>query len=246
MKALCVKTIGKTATTTALAAAAIGLARAEDATQPRDSVTTQQAQVQIQVQADAAGGVVVGAAAKDGEPASGVIRSNGRTVIVHIGPDGKVEIKDAAPADVAEKVKGATEAVEKQAAEARQASERLESQAPNGTGFGFGMQGSITVIGPDGVQHTQKFEKFGTGDGTIPDVRELVEKSLEAAGAELPAYVGEKLRQAFQQQGATQIQAVGPPAGDVAAISRKLDSILEKLERLERDVAALKAAQPEK
>lgn len=99
------------------------------------------------------------------------------------------------------------------------------------------VRGSIMIIGPGGVMHTQS---FGQSGGATPDVKQMVEGSLKAAGVSLPENVRQTLEQAVQQQG----QGVGKqPAGEAVDISSKLDRILERLEKIERDIAQLKAAQ---
>lgn len=254
--------------TTAVVAAAALVATAADAAvqqaqqqaQAQDQQNDQQQQVQVQV--DGAGNVVVNA--------------NGKAVpVVRLNANNIAEIKDAPP-EVKKKLEEARQAAEKQADEIRQqvkdkagdkkvkaeeaqkAIDRLKKQIEQGQqqgpgGVGFGMQGSITIIGPDGVKHTQKFEKFGNGDGPMPDVQELIEKAMQAAGADLPDDVRDKLKQALKQQGNMQMQMQFPggmkPKGDEADISRKLDRILDRLEKLEADVGEIngrKAGKPDK
>lgn len=256
--------------TTAVAAAAAMVAIAADAAvqqaqqqaQAQDRQEDQQQdqqQLQVQVQVDGAG--------------NGVIIANGKAVpVVRLNANNIAEIKDAPP-EVKKKLEEARQAAEKQADEIRQqvkdkagdkkakaeeaqkAIDRLKKQIEQGQqqgpgGVGFGMQGSITIIGPDGVKHTQKFEKFGKGDGPMPDVQELIEKAMQAAGADLPDDVRGKLKQALKQQGNMQMQMQLPgdlkPKGNADEISRKLDRILDRLEKLEADVGELRGAKPEK
>lgn len=232
--------------------------QAQQQTQAQDQQNDQQQQVQVQV--DGAGNVVVNA--------------NGKAVpVVRLSAENIAEIKDAPP-EVKKKLEEARQAAERQADEIRQqvrdktgdtkaraeeaqkAIDRLKKQIDQGQqqglgGLGFGMQGSITIIGPDGVKHTQKFEKFGNGDGNgqMPDVQELIEKAMQAAGADLPEDVRDKLKQALKQQGNMQMQMQLPggmkPKRDADEISRKLDRILDRLEKLEADVGELRAAKPE-
>lgn len=222
-------------------------AQAQDAQQDRQE---NQQQVQVQVQGDG---------------------NDGQAVRIGVG---RLELENAPP-DVKKKLEEARAAAEKQDGEARKAADRLDAakakadeaqkaidrlkkqieqgQQQGPGGVGFGMQGSITIIGPDGVKHTQKFEKFGNGDGPMPDVQQLIEKAMQAAGADLPDDVRDKLKQALKQQGNMQMQMQFPggmkPKGDEADISRKLDRILDRLEKLEEDVGEIKgrkAGKPDK
>lgn len=184
----------------------------------------------------------------------------GRPVMRIIGDDPIVELQEAPPAiekkldeprAAAEKPvdkKARAEATEKAIDQLKKQMQQAQQQGPGG--IGFGMQGSITIIGPDGVKHTHNFQKIGNGDGNgpMPDVQALIEKSLQAAGADLPDDVRDKLKQALKQQGNMQMQMPGgvKPKLDEADISRKLDRILDRLEKLEADVGAIKAAKPEK
>lgn len=185
--------------------------------------------------------------------------------------DGKVELVNAVPADVEKKLEEVREAAKKKAADAEKQGaaakaqagallqERLEElkeqmQNPDSPqkwhGLGFGMQGSITVIGPDGVKHTQTFGNAGDGNGNgqLPDIQSLLEKALENAGADLPDEIRNKLAEAFKQQD-PKPQAVdgakSPAGGEGSDISRKLDRILERLEKLEKDMGELKAKNQE-
>lgn len=236
-----------------MAATAGSAAAAQQQAQAQDQ---QQAQGQAQ---DGAGDVAINA---NGGPAVRVIAD-------------RIEVQNAPP-DVKKRLEEARAAAEKQADEIRQdveklgakqakadetqkAIDRLKRQIEQGQqqgpgGLGFGMQGSITIIGPDGVKHTQKFEKLpnGFGNGQVADVQEVIEKALQAAGADLPEDVRDKLKQALKQQGNMQMQMQFPgdkkPKVDEADISRKLDRILDRLEKLEADVGEIrggKAAKPE-
>jgi biopolymer transport protein ExbD len=193
---------------------AMSAAAADDSQQPE-----QQARVQVQVQADGRTVVID----EDGQQ-----QVTTKTLIVQLGPDGNIEIKDA-PADVKKKVDKA------RAAEKQQAGEGVVD---------LGMQGVITIIGPDGVKHTQKFGNLKEGAGPMPNVQQLLEKAMQAAGADLPEDVRDKLKQALKQQGNAQMPKPKgtEPKGDLAEISRKLDRILERLDKLEADVAEMKAS----
>lgn len=223
-----------------IAAVAVQTARATETPQPPAATHGDaRSQVQVQVQAD---GVQVQA---DGD---GSVVS--KTIVIRVGPDGTVELKNALPAEVEEKVRRAQEATEKEAEEikrrATQQAADVRARMGQMQGIqanGFGMQGSIMVIGPDGVKHTQT---FGNAGGPVPDLRQLLEKSLEAAGTDLPDEIRQKLKQAFENQGQNQGQTQGQPDGGLptgiaAEISRKLDRVLERLEKLEQDVKDLKA-----
>lgn len=213
----------------------------------RDGQSQTQSSGQVQVQAD---GFQVQA---DGD---GTVVT--KTIVVRVGPDGKIEIKDAIPDDVKQKMKEARETAERQAAEiqqdvkrkiaaaeeqAREATRREPQQLQSVPATGFGMQGSITVIGPDGVKRTQT---FGSDGGTVPGLQQLLEKSLEAAGADLPDEVRRRLDEAFRRQGPNQAGEQGqrPQANASQEVSRKLDLILERLEKLEQAVSGLQAARP--
>lgn len=256
-----------------LAAVAMQPARADEApqaaaaksgqsqTQTQSTTTVQpdgqsqtQSSGQVQVQAD---GVQVQAdgfqVQADGD---GTVVT--KTIVVRVGPDGKIEIKDAIPDDVKQKMKEARETAERQAAEieqdvkrkiaaaeeqAREATRREPQQLQSVPATGFGMQGSITVIGPDGVKRTQT---FGSDGGTVPGLQQLLEKSLEAAGADLPDEVRRRLDEAFRRQGPNQADEQGqrPQKNTSQEVSRKLDLILERLEKLEQAMSGLQATRP--
>lgn len=236
----------------AICVAVAAVATTADAAVEQAQQQTQQ-QVQIQTQAD--GTVVITTNGDDGQA-------------VRVIAD-RIEVQEV-PADIKQKLDKAREAADKQADEIRQDADKLrdkkakpdeaqkaidrlkkqieQGQQQGGDGINFGMQGSITIIGPDGVKHTQKFEKFGAanGNGKMPDVQGLIEKALQAAGADLPEEVRDKLKQALKQQGNMQMQMQLPgtmkPKLDEADISRKLDRILDRLEKLEADVGEIRGA----
>lgn len=222
----------------AVAASADATSRA---TAKSDSQEPVQVRVQVQVQADGAGKAVVEEAGPPKRPPAQVDRP---------GPDG-----GDTPQDIRRTVEKQAEqariAAEEHAEATRNAIQRLTEQMQQGAlqqrpaaRGSFGMQGSITIIGPDGTAHTQTFENFGNGDQAMPDVRQLVEQALEAAGAQLPADVRDKLDQALAQPGRVEAPADARPALDATDISNKLDRILARLEKLEADVKALEAARP--
>lgn len=206
-----------------------------------DSKEPVQVRIQVQVQADGTGKVVVNEAGRPDRPAQQGDRP---------GPEGVDTPKEIQP-EVEKQAEQGRIAAEQHAEAVRNAIQRLTEQMQKGAGQQppaagglFGMQGSITIIGPDGATHTQTFEKFGNGDQALPDVRQLVEKALQAAGATLPEDIRDKLDQALAQPGRVEVPADARPALDAAGISNKLDRILDRLEKLEADVKALKAARP--
>lgn len=99
-------------------------------------------------------------------------------------------------------------------------------------------QGTIVVVGPDGVAHTQPFSI----DGGVPGLRFDIVTSLEAAGAVLLEQDRARLMLAFQPvPPVPPVSSVAPPVSAFDATSGKLDRILERLEKLEQDVAAIKS-----
>jgi len=206
-----------------------------------DSKEPVQVRVQVQVQADGTGKVVVNGAGPPDRPAPQVDRP---------GPDGGDTPKDILP-KVEKQAEQARIAAEQHAEAVRNAIQRLTEQMQRGAGQqppakrgSFGMQGSITIIGPDGATHTQTFEKFGNGDEPLPDVQKLVEKALEAAGTQIPEDIRDTIDQALAKLGRMDVPADARPAPDATDVSNKLDRILDRLEKLEADVQALKAARP--
>ena len=203
-----------------------------------DSKEPVQVRVQVQVQADGTGKIVVNEAGPPNRPAQHVDPP---------GPEGADTPKDMLP-KAEKQAEQARIAAEQHAEAVRKAIQRLTEQMQKGAGQqppaaggSFGMQGSITIIGPDGATHTQTFEKFGNGDQALPDVRQLVDQAIKAAGAQLPEDVRDKLDQALAQPGRVETPADARPALDATDISDKLDRILDRLEKLEADVQALKA-----
>lgn len=109
----------------------------------------------------------------------------------------------------------------------KQVAEKLQEGAVGGVTA----HGAITVISPDGRVHTQTFD----GKDALHDVLGMIEKLLADQGDALPQDVRDKLGAAI----ASHVQKEKSPVG-LDAVSRKLDTILERLEKLERDVAELK------
>lgn len=164
-------------------------------------------------------------------------RSTGRVMVVRIERGGKVEIQGSIPEDVMKMVEAARRKAVVDVEQARKSAEQARSQAQRaadavGT---FDAQGTIVVVGPDGVAHTQAFR---VGAGNAPGLQFDIVKSLEAAGAGLREEDRARLMQALQPVAPPPPVAAQASAPDT--ISGKLDRILERLEKLEQDVAALK------
>lgn len=230
--------VGTMAGAAAVAASADATSRSAARADSKEPV---QVRVQVQVRADGTGKVVVDEAGPPDRPAPQVDRS---------GPEGADAPKDLPP-QVGKQAEQARIAAEQHAEAVRNAIQRLTEQMQKGTGQqppakrgSFGMQGSITIIGPDGATHTQTFEKFGNGEEPLPDVQKLVDKALEAAGAQIPEDIRKTIDQALAQPGRMDAPADARPAPDATDISNKLDRILDRLEKLEADVKALKATRP--
>lgn len=195
----------------------------DDAPQPKAGVGDVKMQVHV---LDGAGGAtkIVG----DGGDA--------QAFVIRIGPDGKVEFKNALPPDVEKKVQEARVG-DRSKEEAKQGDDKQGDKGPALAAKGMDVRGSISVLGPSGVIYSQN---FGSAGEASPDVEQLLEKSLEAAGANLPENVRQALKLAFQQQE----QAGGAqPAGEAADISAKLDRILARLETIEQEISRLRAAE---
>lgn len=184
--------------------------------------------VKVQVQVlDGAGGAtkIVG----DGGEA--------KAFVIRIGPDGKVEFKDALPPDVEKKVQEAREG-DRSKEQAKQGDNKQGDKGPALAAKGMDVRGSISMLGPSGVRYSQNFGSAGEASPEV--VEQLLEKSLEAAGANLPENVRQSLKLAFQQQE----QAGGAQLADEAAdISSKLDRILARLETIEQEIGRLRAAE---
>lgn len=185
-------------------------------------------------------------------------RSTGRVMVVRIEPGGKVDIQGSIPEDVMKMVEEARRKAVVDVEQARKSAEQARSQAQRaadavGT---FDTQGTIVVVGPDGVTHTQAFR---VGAGNAPGLQFDIVKSLEAAGVGLCEQDRTRLMRALpavapvppasppappmpRVPGAPPV----PPVGNAAlpameTIAGKLDRILERLEKLEQDVARLKS-----
>jgi hypothetical protein len=146
-----------------------------------------------------------------------------------IGPDGKMEGVDSLPKNIQELLK----------------------QGKLGAGS---VGGSITVIGPDGKQHTHA---FGDGKLDAESISKSIEEALEGAGKELPKEVQDQLKESLKdlpKEVQDQLQESlkdlpktlsfqmgdGQPLGE-DAISQKLNEILKRLDKLEKEVRDLKA-----
>ena len=199
-----------------LAVTCLSAARGADEANPAAAASG--VQVQVQVSGDE----------PDGETKRGRTKS---TIVLRLGPDGTVELKDALPPDVQKQVQ---EAVEKAAPEG-------VPQADGQPRIGIktiDIGGSITVIGPDGVARTQKFA--AAGNGAAADLQGILGTLVEAAGADLPDGVAEQLQEALDGKG----QSEGATSKDgIAAVVDRLDRILERLEKIERRLDRLKAAE---
>ncbi|MCE9629747.1 MAG: hypothetical protein K8S94_03375 [Planctomycetia bacterium] len=193
----------------------------DDAPQPKTGVGD--VSVQVQVLEGAGGATKI-------EGAGG----EAKAFVIRIGPDGKVEFKNALPPDVEKKV---------QEARGDDPSKEEATQGDKGPGTvvkGMDVRGSISVVGPSGVIYSQK---FGAAGEAAPDVEQLLEQSLKAAGADLPENVRQALKHAFQQPE----QASGTqPAGEATDIASKLDRILARLEKIEQQIGQLRAAENSK
>lgn len=194
-----------------MATASLSIARGADEAKP--AAAAPQVQVQVEV---------------DGVDVTPQVRKS--ATVLRLGPDGKVELKDALPPDVARKVQEAIEkAVRDMPPEA--------DDEPRVQMHSFDVGGSVTVIGPDGVAHTHK---LGGAGGDDLDLRQILDQALKAAGADLPDEVAAQLRQAFDRQGDD--DAADDEDG-MAAVVERLDRISERLEKIERTLRRLKAAE---
>gem|GEM_PF-4258700 len=99
--------------------------------------------------------------------------------------------------------------------------------------------GTITIVGPDGKKHTQTLQGGKIDTGSISDV---IEKALKGTGQELPEEIKAKLKEAMKGLPGTiampQIIRMGPSGGD--NISKKLDEIMKRLDKLEAEIKKLK------
>jgi hypothetical protein len=132
-----------------------------------------------------------------------------------IGPDGKMEGIESLPEEV----------------------QKLLKQAKPGT---VSVDGSVTIIGPDGKKHTHA---LGDGELDAESISKSIEEALEGAGKELPKEVRDQLKESlkdFPKAFSFQMGG-GQPLGGEDAISQKLDKILKRLDKLEKEVRDLKA-----
>lgn len=197
--------------------APLSVARGADEAKPAAAASDQ-----VQVQVEAAGG---GATPKV-KKSTTILRLGP----LRLGPDGKVDLMDTLPPDVAKKVQ---EFIEKSVRDMPPEA----ADEPRVRTHSFDLGGSVTVIGPDGVAHTHKLGGLGGDDD---DLRQILDKALKAAGVDLPDEVAAQLRQAFDQQGE------GHTADDqdsMAAVVDRLDRINERLEKIERSLRRLKAGE---
>lgn len=206
--------------------APLSVARGADKAKPAAAASDQ-----VQVQVEAAGG---GATPKVKKSTTVPKVKKSTTVLrlgsLRVGPDGKVDLMDTLPPDVAKKVQ---EFIEKSVRDMPPEA----ADEPRVRTHSFDLGGSVTVIGPDGVAHTHKLGGLGGDDD---DLRQILDKALKAAGVDLPDEVAAQLRQAFDQQGE------GHTADDqdsMAAVVDRLDRINERLEKIERSLRRLKAGE---
>jgi hypothetical protein len=133
--------------------------------------------------------------------------------ITVIGPDGKMEGVESLPEDIQELLK----------------------KGKLGAGS---VGGSITIIGPDGKKHTQA---FGDGKLDAESISKAIEEALEGAGKELPKEVQDQLKKALKDvPEVSSLPLFGRHFGQ-DGISQKLDKILKRLDKLEKEVRELKA-----
>jgi hypothetical protein len=130
-----------------------------------------------------------------------------------IGPDGKMEGVESLPKNVQELLK----------------------QAKTGA---VSVGGSVTIIGPDGKKHTHA---LGDGKLDAESISKSIEKALEGTGKGLPKEVQDQLKKALKDvPEVSRLPLFGRNFGQ-DAISQKLDKILKRLDKLEKEVRDLKA-----
>ena len=130
-----------------------------------------------------------------------------------IGPDGKMEGVESLPKNI---------------------QELLKKAKPGAVSVG----GSVTIIGPDGKKHTHA---LGDGKLDAESISKSIEKALEGTGKGLPKEVQDQLKKALKDvPEVSRLPLFGRNFGQ-DAISQKLDKILERLDKLEKDVHELKA-----
>jgi hypothetical protein len=130
-----------------------------------------------------------------------------------IGPDGKIEGVESLPKNV---------------------QELLKQAKPGAVSVG----GSVTIIGPDGKKHTHA---LGDGKLDAESISKSIEKALEGTGKGLPKEVQDQLKKALKDvPEVSRLPLFGRNFGQ-DAISQKLDEIVHRLDKLEKEVRDLKA-----
>jgi hypothetical protein len=134
--------------------------------------------------------------------------------ITVIGPDGKMEGVESLPKNIQELLK----------------------QAKPGT---VSVDGSVTIIGPDGKKHTHA---LGDGKLDAESISKSIEEALQGAGKGLPKEIQGQLKEALKGlPGALKVQIGGATPKEKDTMSQKLDEILKRLDKLEKEVKDLKA-----
>ena len=99
--------------------------------------------------------------------------------------------------------------------------------------------GSITIVGPDGKEQTHS---LGDGKLDAESISKSIEKALEGTGKELPKEVGDQLKEALKDlPKALSFQMGRGQSSGEESITQKLDEILKRLNKLEKEVRNLKA-----
>lgn len=166
----------------------------------------------------------------DGAGGAKKLAGNGvetKAFVIRISPDGKAEVKDALPPDVEKLVQ------EARLGDRSKEETKQDDKAPGSVAKGMDVRGSISVFGPGGVVYSQE---FGAAGEALPDVEQLLEQSLKAAGADLPEDVRQALEDAFRKHGHANN---APPEGEAANVASKLDQILARLEKIEQQISRL-------
>jgi hypothetical protein len=131
-----------------------------------------------------------------------------------IGPDGKMEGVESLPKNIQELLK----------------------KGKLGAGS---VGGSITIIGPDGKKHTHA---FGDGKLDAESISKSIEEALEGAGKELSKEVQDQLKESLKDlPKAFSFQMGGGQPFGKDSITQKLDEIVHRLDKLEKEVRDLKA-----
>ena len=146
--------------------------------------------------------------------------------VITIGPDGKVEVKEwkNSGTDLPK------EFLDKLPKEARQQFEK----AMSGKNLGGGVTGKakVVVIDPSGNRQEVETEFGHPLEGKPFEPTKEISEFLRKAGVELPP----EARAALEGAQKTPLT----PAGKPTDIGTKLDQILERLERIEKELATLK------